>query len=180
MRFVEQTEFVTEQCCHCGISFAMTADLYRRRLNDHNKFYCPNGHAQHYSGKTEAQKLRDQLERERSMREATEARAVKIEKHRNQIKKAHQKMRARVMNGVCPCCNRTFQNLMRHMQTEHSGEISLRNIREAFGMTQEAVADEIGVNKIHVSLFERNKPVADYAKQAIESWMLTHEEPVTE
>lgn len=25
----------------------------------------------------------------------------------------------RVKNGVCPCCNRSFQNLKRHMNTKH-------------------------------------------------------------
>ena len=31
------------------------------------------------------------------------------------------KMKKRVGNGVCPCCNRQFVNLQRHMATQHPG-----------------------------------------------------------
>jgi DNA-binding XRE family transcriptional regulator len=174
-QFVDGIEFVTEHCCECGIPFAMTRDFNNRRRNDHKTFFCPAGHSQYYSGKTEAQKLRDQLERERQMREAADARASNLQHQRNQVAKAHRKMRARVMNGVCPCCNRTFQNLMRHMQTKHAGEITLRTIREAYGMTQAAIAEEIGIGNAHISLYERDKPVPDYAREAIESWMAAQE-----
>lgn len=30
------------------------------------------------------------------------------------------RIKNRVKNGVCPCCNRTFENLARHMQAKHS------------------------------------------------------------
>ena len=62
-----------------------------------------------------------------------------------QVSKAHKRMRERVMNGVCPCCNRTFQNLREHMKSEHAdfGTVqTLAALRQAFGMTQEAVAKE--------------------------------------
>tara|TARA_Y100000310_G_scaffold338946_1_gene430083 strand:- start:1163 stop:1354 length:192 start_codon:yes stop_codon:yes gene_type:complete len=29
------------------------------------------------------------------------------------------KLKNRAKAGVCPCCNRTFQNLSRHMETKH-------------------------------------------------------------
>jgi hypothetical protein len=28
-------------------------------------------------------------------------------------------MRKRIQSGVCPCCNRTFENLGRHMKSKH-------------------------------------------------------------
>lgn len=31
------------------------------------------------------------------------------------------RIKNRVGNGVCPCCNRSFGNLHRHMQTKHPG-----------------------------------------------------------
>lgn len=76
---------------------------------------------------------------------------------------------------MCPCCNRTFQNLLRHMQTEHQGELTLRAFREAFGMTQGALAQEIGVSQAHISAAERGKSVAQYAQWAIDSWMARQE-----
>lgn len=56
---------VAETCFKCGIAFGMPDDYKKKRLEDHKAFYCPNGHGQVYVDKTEAQKLREQLEVER-------------------------------------------------------------------------------------------------------------------
>lgn len=170
--------FQTISCCNCGQPFGMSEAVYKRRKNDRQTFYCPEGHPQHFTGPSEADKLRDELERQKQMREAAEQRAVSAMDARDQIKKAHRKMRARVMNGVCPCCTRTFQNLLRHMQTEHpefTKEQGLGQLRSIFGMTQAAVAEEAGVQGNHVSLYERGKPVAHYAKAALDAWMERHQ-----
>lgn len=55
---------VTEECCSCHIAFAIPEDMQRRRREDHNWFYCPNGHRQHYTGEPTAQKRIQQLEKE--------------------------------------------------------------------------------------------------------------------
>jgi hypothetical protein len=141
--FVDQVSFYVEQCCNCGIPFAMTMELQKRRRNDRQSFYCPNGHGQHYTGPTEAERLKTELERKNLMLDAAQAKAATAEQDRAQIAKAHQRMRTRVMNGVCPCCNRTFQNLMQHMRSEHpdfSATKTLFTLRQAFGMTQAALA----------------------------------------
>jgi DNA-binding XRE family transcriptional regulator len=151
--------------------FAMTRDFNDRRLKDRADWFCPRGHAQHYIGKSEEQKLREEVERQRQMREAEEARRLRVEQERDQVARAHHKMRVRVMNGVCPCCNRTFQNLMQHMKSEHAGEFNLRTLRTAFGMSQGALAKEIGVNQVYVSQHERGKHVPAYAARAIELWI---------
>lgn len=39
-----QLQFVVEICCNCGMAFAVTNDFQDRRVNDHARFYCPNGH----------------------------------------------------------------------------------------------------------------------------------------
>lgn len=172
--FVDNIQFVTELCCNCGIPFAMSADFQRRRREDRKDFYCPAGHPQHYIGKTEAEKLREEVERQRQMREAEQARAEKLRQERDQVSRAHRRMRTRVMNGVCPCCNRTFQNLLRHMQSEHAGEFNLRNVRAAFGMTQTDVAKEVGLQSGYVSLHERGRPVPSYAAERLEAWIDQH------
>ena len=119
--------------------------------------------------------LQEQLDRERQVREAAEQRALRMQGERDQVAKAHKRMRTRVMNGVCPCCNRTFQNLLRHMQTEHQGELTLRAFREAFGMTQGALAQEIGVLPTYLSNAERGKYVPRHAQSAIDVWMAKQE-----
>lgn len=170
-KYVDDVEFATEQCCNCGMAFAVTADFQKRRRDDHKQFYCPAGHQQFYNGKTEAQKLREELERKGQMLDAANQRAARIERQRNDVAKAHMRMRDRIKNGVCPCCNRTFQNLLQHMRTEHNGQLPLRTLREAYGLTQAALADEIGVTAGQVSAAERGKPVGLYAQTTIDSWV---------
>lgn len=170
-QYVNGVKFVTRECKTCGVVFAFTAEFERHRLADRKTWYCPNGHQWHFTGPSEADKLRAEVERQKQMREAEEARRLRVEQERDQVARAHHKMRVRVMNGVCPCCNRTFQNLMRHMQTEHAGEFNLRTLRTAFGMSQGALAKEIGVSGVYVSKHECGKPIPGYAKRAIEGWV---------
>lgn len=176
-QFANNEWFEIEHCCNCGMAFAMTVDFMRRRRDDRKSFYCPAGHGQHYTGPTEAQKLKGELERAQQMRDAAQARAETAERDREQVAKAHKKMRARVMNGVCPCCNRTFQNLLRHMKSEHpefKETATLPMLRAAFAMSQSAVAAEAGVNTAYVSLYERERPVPDYAKRRLDEWVERH------
>ena len=170
-KYIDSIEFATELCCECGIAFAFTADFQRRRVDDHEFFYCPAGHKQHYTGQTEAMKLRTELERNMQMLEAEQARAAKALQERDEVTRAHQRMRVRIQNGVCPCCNRTFQNLLQHMQTEHAALPTLKVLREAYGLTQAALANEVGVSPYHVSLREHERPVPAYAEKALNSWV---------
>lgn len=117
LNYTEQ--LVVEHCCDCGMAFAMAADFRIRRLNDHGWFYCPAGHRQHYTGKTEEQRQRERAERlERQLANRDEdlraTRASLIA-----TKGVLTKTRKRVGNGVCPCCSRTFVDLQRHMDGQH-------------------------------------------------------------
>lgn len=173
-KWVGGVEFVLEDCCSCGMLFAMTADFQRRRLKDRASFYCPAGHQQHYIGKSEEQKLREQLERERLAREAESGRATLLEHQRDAIARNYGRMRERIKNGVCPCCNRTFQNLLQHMQTKHPDfgrHQMLKALRDTFGLTQCAIAEEIGIPAAYVSNYERERPVPAHAVEKIMSWV---------
>ena len=168
--FVDSVEYITEVCCNCGMSFAMTGDFKRRRLIDRKIFYCPAGHGQRYIGKTEEEKLRDALEAEKG-------RAALLQRQRDEVSKSYSKMRKRVSNGVCPCCNRTFQNLLEHMKTQHpefSDGQQLKVLRDTFGLTQSALGEEIGVSGSYISLFENEKEVPSWAESRIEDWIKNH------
>lgn len=90
-------------------------------------FYCAYGHKQFYvEGETEEQKLRrerdrlaqriaekdDDIRQERERREA-------VERQLSAQKGVVTRIKNRVGKGVCPCCNRTFENLQRHMHSKH-------------------------------------------------------------
>jgi hypothetical protein len=129
MRGVElniTVELVTETCCNCGMLFAMSADFQQRRREYRGWFYCPSGHAQYYTGKTVAEKAQEQAARykrlwDEATREAADERQRRgdVERQLRATKAAHTRTKKRVANGVCPCCNRTFQNLARHMAGKH-------------------------------------------------------------
>ena len=119
----------TITCCSkgCGISFAVPARWNEERRNDHETFYCPNGHRQWYRpGTSPEEKLRlerdrlaqriaekdDDIKHQRDARQAAERSAAAYKGKVTRIKN-------RVTGGVCPCCNRFFSGLHRHMATKH-------------------------------------------------------------
>lgn len=108
-------ELYVSDCAACGVVFAMTADFEARRRQDRKTFYCPAGHTMVFGGKTDEQKLREADARETALRDQLEAAA-----RENELTKAALlRDRARFAAGVCPCCNRTFTNVARHMSTQH-------------------------------------------------------------
>lgn len=91
----------------------MTSDLNRRFRNNPNKwFYCPNSHHQHYT-KSQKDIVKDELKNKIANQGAT------IAQLEDAIKKKDKAHRRLVKNGVCPCCNRSFVNLKRHVQNKH-------------------------------------------------------------
>lgn len=125
--FTSLLTFVTVTCYKCGVEFGVPIQFRAERLADGASFFCPNGHSQAYV-ESETAKLQKQLERERSntqwYREAYEARGEKLTSERNRVNAYRgviTKTKKRIQNGVCPCCNRTFQDLARHMQSQHPG-----------------------------------------------------------
>lgn len=60
LTYTESVEMITEQCCNCGILFAMTSYFVSERRKDEKWFYCPNGHSQHYAP-SEATELKEKL-----------------------------------------------------------------------------------------------------------------------
>ena len=55
---IMEVDIVQETCCECNISFWMTAVHQKHLIECKNDFFCPNGHSQHYSGETDAEKLK--------------------------------------------------------------------------------------------------------------------------
>lgn len=108
-------------CGTCGIPFAAPDYFWSQRKRDGQGYYCPNGHSWVYT-ETEAIRLQKQLDAEKQRVEAFK-RQMEFERSqhvvtRGLLTKARKKI-ARVENGVCPECKRSFQNLRRHMESKH-------------------------------------------------------------
>lgn len=101
--------------CWCGIQFAMPSDLMRwHRQSEGNSTYCPLGHAG-VVRETTASKLAAAEARERHLEDQLQAAEMEAEAVRVKLIRDRQ----RFANGVCPCCNRSFQNVRQHMATQH-------------------------------------------------------------
>ncbi len=116
-----KTTYEVIDCPNCGVLFAITEELQTRRLDDGKSFYCPFGHTMSYSDTTQKRLL---AEREKSARLTARLDQVRADRdaERRRASAARgqvTKIRNRVANGVCPCCNRTFPDLAAHMKTKH-------------------------------------------------------------
>ncbi len=112
-------------CYKCRMPFAIPASIRADWQESGDGFYCPNGHLQSYS-ESDVQKLKKQLQNSNKRLQWAEQdaktqreRADHNERRRRAEKAAKTRIKNRVGNGVCPCCNRTFQNLAKHMENKH-------------------------------------------------------------
>lgn len=126
-----QMEFVT--CFKCKVVFGMTEAMYSQRVKDHDLFYCPAGHAQHFLRKSKEEELQDKLTqsealRQRAVKEKEWAQQqTKLAEHDAKVARSHAKravtisrqLRQRVKAGTCPCCEAHFENLAAHMKEKH-------------------------------------------------------------
>lgn len=119
----EQIEFVLEECCNCGTPFMLPRRMQKVLINNRHTFYCPNGHPQSYCGKTDAEKLKEKLEQ--LEKEKIEQLEVLQNRWLDALgeKQKLEKQLKRVHMGVCPCCNRSFIDLLRHMRIKHPDQI---------------------------------------------------------
>lgn len=107
------------ECGECGITFGMTEEFIKQRRADHHSFYCPNGHSRYYPQKSEAEKLRDRLRSAEAQLTHTQDQLQMTEYQRRAQKGQNTRLKNRIAAGVCPCCNRSFQDLRRHMAGQH-------------------------------------------------------------
>lgn len=128
-------KIITEDCCKCGMLFGMTEDFRNRKLADKTYFHCPAGHSQHYTGKTDAQKLRDAEERHArelaKQRETTEQYQhwLRLEAERRKATERSlaatrgvvTRQRNKARKAMCPVngCRRHFANVLRHIEGQH-------------------------------------------------------------
>jgi hypothetical protein len=127
-------------CSECGIRWGMPQHFVNTRRENRDErgrsknFYCPNGHSQIFK-ETEADKLRrerDLLKQQIARVEDERTAAWRAEEVATLARRKAEAQLKRTMSragaGVCPCCNRTFQQLTRHMQSKHPEIVPLDGI----------------------------------------------------
>lgn len=114
-------------CANCGSKFGICSQLHKRAcLNADGHIFCPACGEQNCWRESESDMLRkqlrseqDQLSAERARHDQTRAELQHTENRRRAECAAKTRIKNRVAKGVCPCCNRHFDNLQSHMETKH-------------------------------------------------------------
>lgn len=116
---------LTQLTCWCSITFAVPETLAAQALHHGKTVHCPLGHTCVWK-QTEADRLRAQLDqanaRARNVEERrrrAEADAQHERNRANGYKGQLTKVKKRIGRGVCPCCNRHFADVERHMANKH-------------------------------------------------------------
>lgn len=116
-------ELFVSDCASCGVVFGIPVEMKQRRREDHKAFYCPNGHNLCFSGPTRAEKdakaARDRSDRLGVLLRAARDQEQAARREAGEAKASEIRLRWRVGNGVCPCCQRTFSALASHVATKH-------------------------------------------------------------
>lgn len=113
------TTFEPLSCGSCGVQFAMTETMYKKLRRNKKYFYCTNGCHIHFYTESDEERLRRQLDSEREENRGLSYRLDHANRSRAALRGQVTKIKRRVGNGVCPCCDRSFQDLKRHMEGQH-------------------------------------------------------------
>lgn len=115
-------------CASCKSEVWIPDELYdAAKRSSKVGFYCSYGHSLCFrEGESDADKLRRERDRLAQM-VAEKDDSIKYwrdhsqaaERRLNATRGVVTRIRNRVGHGVCPCCNRTFGDLSRHMATKH-------------------------------------------------------------
>ncbi len=117
--FTETITLEKCQCASCGTVYAISEKLKESLRESHKTFYCPNGHSQWFPQDNEAERLRKELKRKEQELADRIAENYRVQAELDSTIKKQKKDLKRLTNGVCPCCNRTFSNLLQHMKKQH-------------------------------------------------------------
>lgn len=124
-----------QECISCLIIFGVPPEWDKARERDHRSFFCPNGHKQWYTGKSDLEKERQrtaeaealaasrlaQVDQERAARRAEQERHEHTQRRLRSTKAVVTKTKKRIAAGKCPCCHERFGDLADHIASNHPG-----------------------------------------------------------
>ena len=111
-----------DSCCVCGIVHAIPKELRDHCYNNGGRWYCPNGHHIGWSeahSKKASDQMREEVARLKSKVSLKDERIESLNRSLSAQQGQITKIKNRIANGVCPCCNRSFANLARHITVKH-------------------------------------------------------------
>jgi len=128
-----ETEFITfstllekEECGYCGGIYAISNNFIERRKEKGGSWYCPYCGSKWHFTKTEIQKLEEKLQNTKNLLACEISRHDQTKASLNGYKSANTRLKNRASKGICPCCNRYFENLHKHMETKHPNYLTIK------------------------------------------------------
>lgn len=123
MTMIETVYLTKMECGKCGSVYAISESYRALRQIEGNGWHCPYCQASWgYFLNNENAMLKKQLEEKQRELTASKCETLREKQLRELVvmekAKADRKLR-RNKKGVCTCCNRSFTNLRRHMETKH-------------------------------------------------------------
>lgn len=112
---------VITQCGTCAVWHTVPEIVYVTQRREGGFHCCPNGHSRGWAKGTE-EKEREAIRRERD--QLRQQIACKDDEITDKSKEL-LRLKKRAAAGVCPCCNRTFLNMQRHMKSRHPNIVPL-------------------------------------------------------
>lgn len=105
---------------HCGHVAYLPINRIKNLKRSHRNFYCTVcGTSNYWPDKSDLEKMEIKLNTMKDQRD-TVRQSLKYVKRSLVAHKGHTtRLKNRIAAGVCPCCQRTFQNLARHMKCKH-------------------------------------------------------------
>lgn len=121
------TSVTVINCAKCRGPIYVPPEVDAFLRSSHQTFHCLHGHPQSYrEGPSEEDKLRQERDR---LKQRLAEKDDTISYYRNSRDAAQRqasafkgvvtRLKNRAANGVCPCCNRSFADLRRHMASKH-------------------------------------------------------------
>lgn len=125
---------VVTQCASCAVWHTVPEVVWDCQRAEGGFHSCPNGHQRGWSKGT------DEIERENIRRERDRLKQdagrlndelAAQRKRAEDAERVNRKLKTRAAAGVCPCCNRTFLNMQRHMRSKHPNVVPLEQANGA-------------------------------------------------
>lgn len=125
---IVSTQLRTFTCGECGGLYAL-GEKYASHKQEIGGFWkcpycgCSWGYPKEGSklevAKRQAAESEARLIRERAAHDQTRAQLAATKTEAIKEAQKHQRLQKRIKAGVCPCCHRTFRQLIRHMECKH-------------------------------------------------------------
>jgi len=114
-----QVTLIKMTCLGCSGIYAISKKWIDKIKRSGGSWYCPYCGQSWIYTETDVSILEEKLRLNKNLLVAEQARHDQTQASLSAQKGVTTRLKNRIKNGVCPCCNRHFKNLHRHMKNQH-------------------------------------------------------------